>query len=207
MSKQSIPVGTRHRAPLSIPVGTRCRASLTLPRPPATRLSVCAKARAVRTETSVSLSSVRNGGEGRGEEALRNIRPLALVTHPSPRPSPRSCLTGRGRRTRSLSQRSRHELSQRFIAPPAWPFPPLTSNPPWQTNSGSRISLFYSSAPIRLPNPFPGSHPAPCRPGALTGRVSIPTLTFSPLAARLGQRRLASPNVVSYKIRPTPLPF
>ena len=35
-------------------------------------LSTHAKARAVRTETSVSLSSVRNGGEGRGEEALCN---------------------------------------------------------------------------------------------------------------------------------------
>ena len=75
-------------------------------------LSVLAKVRTVRTWASVSLSSVRNGGEGRGEAALRNVRPLVMVKHPAPR----SCLTGRGRRTRYLSQRSRHELSQRLIA-------------------------------------------------------------------------------------------
>ncbi len=79
-------------------------------------ISVFAKVRAVRTGASGSLSSVRNGGEGRGEEALCNIGPLAVVKHPSPRPSPRSCLTGRGRRTRCLVPQSRHELTQRLMA-------------------------------------------------------------------------------------------
>ncbi len=82
------------------------------PRVASNELSVFAKVRAVRTGTSGSLSSVRNGGEGRGEEALCNVGALAMVKHPSPRPSPRSCLTGRGRRTRYLLQRSRHERSQ-----------------------------------------------------------------------------------------------
>ena len=62
----------------SIPVGTRCRASLTLPRPPATRLPVIAKVRAARTIASVSLSSVRNGGEGRGEEVPGRVRARGL---------------------------------------------------------------------------------------------------------------------------------
>ena len=81
-------------------------------------ISVFAKVRAVRTGASVSLSSVRNGGEGRGEEALRNVRPLEMVKHPSPRPSPRSCLTGRGRRTRYSFWPFRHAPSQRLIGNP-----------------------------------------------------------------------------------------
>ena len=40
---------------------------------------------------------------------------LASVGHPSPRPSPRSCLTGRGRRPRYSLRRLRHKLSQRLI--------------------------------------------------------------------------------------------
>ena len=80
------------------------------------QLSILAQLRAVRTETSVFLSSVRNGEEGRGEEALRKVGAPATVKHPSPHPSPRSCLTGRGRRTRYLLQRSLHELSQRLLA-------------------------------------------------------------------------------------------
>ena len=40
---------------------------------------------------------------------------FAWVGHPSPRPSPRSCLTGRGSRTRFSLRRFRHELSQRLI--------------------------------------------------------------------------------------------
>ena len=43
-------------------------------------------------------------------------RTYAMVGHPSPRPSPRSCLTGRGRRTRCSLRRFRHGLSQRLIA-------------------------------------------------------------------------------------------
>ena len=81
-----------------------------------TQLSLFAKIRAVRTGTSGSLSSVQNGGEGRGEEALSTGGPLAMVKHPSPRPSPRSCLTGRGRRTRFFLRQSRHGQSQRLIA-------------------------------------------------------------------------------------------
>ena len=77
--------------------------------------SVVAKTCPVRLGVSGSLSSVRNGGEGWGEEALRRVGPLASVGHPSPRPSPRSCLTGRGRRTCCLLQRSWHDLSQRLI--------------------------------------------------------------------------------------------
>ena len=80
-------------------------------------LSVFAKVRAVRTGASVSLSSVPNGGEGWGEEALPKVRRLPTERHPSPRPSPRSRLTGRGRRTRSSSRRLRHILSQRVINP------------------------------------------------------------------------------------------
>ena len=79
--------------------------------------SVFAKVRAIRTVASVSLSSVRNGGEGRGEEALRKGDTVRVGGHPSPRPSPRSCLTGRGRRTRYSLQRLRHDLSQRLIFP------------------------------------------------------------------------------------------
>ena len=78
-------------------------------------VSVFAKVRAVRTRASGSLSSVRNGGEGRGEEALRNRDTVRMGRHPSPRPAPRSCLTGRGRRTRYSARRFRHELSQRLI--------------------------------------------------------------------------------------------
>ena len=40
---------------------------------------------------------------------------FALVAHPSLRPSPRSCLTGRGRRTRFSLRRFLHEHSQRLI--------------------------------------------------------------------------------------------
>ena len=76
-----------------------------------TAVSIFAKVRSVSTGASGSLSSVRNGGEGRGEEALRKVGPLAMVKHPSPR----SCLTGRGRRTRFFLLRSRHELSQRLL--------------------------------------------------------------------------------------------
>ena len=78
--------------------------------------SVLAKMRAVRAGASGSLSSIRNGGAGCGEEALRKVGPFVMVKHPSPLPSPRSCLTGRGRRTRCLLPRSRDELSQRLIA-------------------------------------------------------------------------------------------
>ena len=77
--------------------------------------SVFAKVCAVRTGVSGSLSSVRNGGQGRREEAFRTIGPLAMVKHPSPRPSPRSCLAGRGRRTRFLLRRFLHDLTQRLI--------------------------------------------------------------------------------------------
>ena len=113
---------------------------------PAHDVSIFAKVRAVRTGAAGSLSSVWNEGEGWGEEALRTVGPLAMVKHPSPR----SCLTGRGRRTRFLLQRFRHELSQQLIAtknargrkgrihapPPAWRGPvgarasrPLTASP------------------------------------------------------------------------------
>ena len=52
-------------------------------------VSVFAKVRAVRTVFSVSLSSVRNGGEGRGEEALRNGDPVRVGGAPlSPTLSP-----------------------------------------------------------------------------------------------------------------------
>ena len=76
-------------------------------------VSAFANVRAVRTRGSGSLSFVRNGGEGWGEEALRSVWPLVVVKHPSPR----SCLTGRGRRTRCLLQPSRRELSHRLIIP------------------------------------------------------------------------------------------
>ena len=79
-------------------------------------VSVLPKVRAVGTEASVSLSAVRNEREGREEEARDKVGPLAMVEHPSPRPSPRSCLTGQGRRTRCLLQLSRHERSQRLIS-------------------------------------------------------------------------------------------
>ncbi len=82
------------------------------------------KVRAVRAGASDSLSSVRNGGE----EALRKFGPLAMVRHPSPRPSPRSCLTGRGRRTHYLLQRSGHGLSQQLMAMAATPAS-VTSRP------------------------------------------------------------------------------
>ena len=55
------------------------------------------------------------------EERAGERRRFAMVTrfawagHPSPRPSPRSCLTGRGRRPRASLRRLRHELSQRLI--------------------------------------------------------------------------------------------
>ena len=92
----SIPVGTRCRASAPIPVGTRCRASLPLPRPPMTRPSAFAKVRVVRTGTSGSLSSVRNGGEGRGEKALHRVRARGL---PEWAATPAACrpgaLTGR----------------------------------------------------------------------------------------------------------------
>ena len=45
-------------------------------------------------------------------------RRLAKVGHPSPQPSPRSCLTGRGRRTRYSVWQFRNELSQRLIVVP-----------------------------------------------------------------------------------------
>ena len=52
-------------------------------------LSVVAKVRALRTGASVSLSSVRNGGEGWGEEALRNDDPVGMGGAPlSPALSP-----------------------------------------------------------------------------------------------------------------------
>ncbi len=83
------------------------------------RVSAFAKVRAVRTVASISLSPVRNGGEGWGEEVLRHgeARPFAIVGHPSPRPSPRSCLTGRGRRTRCSLWQFRREFSHRLIVP------------------------------------------------------------------------------------------
>ena len=77
--------------------------------------SAFVKTRVVHTMASGSLSSVRNGGESWGEEALRKVRPPASVKHPSPRPSPRSCLTGRGRRRRYSLRCSRHERSQRLF--------------------------------------------------------------------------------------------
>ena len=59
------------------------------------------------------------GTEERVGERRRSARVtrFARVGHPSPRPSPRSCLTGRGRRTRFSLRRLRHELSQRLIDP------------------------------------------------------------------------------------------
>ena len=57
------------------------------------------------------------GTEARVGERRRSdtARTNAIVGHPAPRPSPRSCLTGRGRPTRYLRIRSQHELSQRLI--------------------------------------------------------------------------------------------
>ena len=53
------------------------------------RLSVVAKVRAVRTGASGSLASVRNGGEGWGEEALRNCDTVRMDGAPlSPALSP-----------------------------------------------------------------------------------------------------------------------
>ena len=52
-------------------------------------VSVFANVRAVGTVTSVSLSSVRNGGEGRGEEALRHVETVGNSGAPlSPTLSP-----------------------------------------------------------------------------------------------------------------------
>ena len=57
----------------------------------------------------------------RADERAGERRRFAMVTRfawtglPSPRPSPRSCLTGRGRRTRYSLRRFRHELSQGLI--------------------------------------------------------------------------------------------
>ncbi len=60
--------------------------------------------------TPISLSSVQNGGEGWGEEALPNGRRPAKVEHPSPR----SPLTRRWSRTRYSVRWFRHELPQRL---------------------------------------------------------------------------------------------
>ena len=54
-----------------------------------TVIAILAKVRADRTGTSVSHSSVRNGGEGRGEEALRNAGAVRISEAPlSPALSP-----------------------------------------------------------------------------------------------------------------------
>ena len=57
------------------------------------------------------------GTEARAGERRRfaMVTRLAWAGHPSPRPSPRSCLTGRGRRPRYSLRRLRHKLSQRLI--------------------------------------------------------------------------------------------
>ena len=61
------------------------------------------------------LRSERRRGLGRGGAPPHRNRRQELGP-PSPRPSPRSCLTGRGRRTRFSYRRLRHELSQRLVA-------------------------------------------------------------------------------------------
>lgn len=85
-------------------------------------MSFFVKCAAVRTVPSVSLASVRNGGEGRGEEALRTLRAHASVKHPWPRPFPRSCLTGRGRLTRFLRPAPRLEVSRLLMFLPTVAF-------------------------------------------------------------------------------------
>ena len=81
-------------------------------------VSIVANARAgtvVTKGASDSLSSVRNGGEGRGEEALPIGETARTNGHPSPLPAPRSCLTGRGSRTRPSFRQFRYEFSHRLI--------------------------------------------------------------------------------------------
>ena len=79
------------------------------------RLSILAKDRAVRTGVSVSLSSVRNGGEGRGEEALRNDGAARVGEAPlSPALSP-FVPHGARETERDSFERFRHELSQRLL--------------------------------------------------------------------------------------------
>ena len=60
---------------------------------------------------------------------------LAWAGHPSPRPSPRSCLTGRGRRSRSSLRRFRHELWQRLIIP----FTSMVRHPVNRDAPGARV--------------------------------------------------------------------
>ena len=122
---------TSHRTPKSAPVRLLRRRAVSLRVPPWFRFRVQVQS-APQAPMLSRYQSLRKfvpsapwspspappfGTEERAGERRRfaMVTRLAWAGHPSPLPAPRSCLTGRGRRTRHSSRRLRHKLSQRLI--------------------------------------------------------------------------------------------